>query len=114
MFLLKSLLGMHFRARRDQGSPQTLVGPGLLVIALLVYVPHAGAQSAHVHALFDLGAPTGGPFPSNWFTVPDDSQNTGHRVNLPLPDPSARPSDKEDIQVLNTLDGFNLQPRLSV
>ena len=49
MFFLKSLLGMHFRARRDQGSPQTLVGPGLLVIALLVYVPHAGAQSAHVH-----------------------------------------------------------------
>src|SRR5205823_3474750 len=115
MFLLQSLLGMHFRARRDQGSPQTLVGPGLLVIALLaVHGPLASAQSAHVHALFDVSRPTGGPFPSNLFTVQDNSQNTGRRVNLPLPDPSTHPSDSEDAAVLNTLDGFNLQPRLSV
>jgi hypothetical protein len=67
-----------------------------------------------VHALFDLTAPTGGPFPSNWFTVRDRTQNTGQRVNLPLPDPATHPSDYEDTQVINTLDGFNLQPRLSV
>src|SRR5215831_5246514 len=67
-----------------------------------------------VHALFDLGSPDGGPFPSNWFTVRDRTQLTGRRVDLPLPDPATHPSDYDDTQVINTLDGFNLQPRLSV
>jgi hypothetical protein len=67
-----------------------------------------------VHALFDLGSPGGGPFPSDRFTVADYAQNTGRRVNLPLPDPVTNPSDYQDTQVLNTLDGFNLQPRLSI
>jgi len=71
-------------------------------------------QVATVHALFDLGTPTGDPFPSNWLTVPDGSQNTGRRVNLPLPDPGTNLSDYQDTKVINTLDGFNLQPRLSV
>ena len=67
-----------------------------------------------VHALFDLSAPVTGPFPSDWFTVADTSHNTGRRVSLPLPDCETRRSDCEDIAVLNSLDGFNLQPRLSV
>jgi hypothetical protein len=57
---------------------------------------------------------TGGPFPSDVFTVEDPSQNTGFRVNLPKPDYVQRPSDCEDLDVINTLDGFNVQPRLSV
>ena len=65
-------------------------------------------------AAFDLDAPDRGPFPSDRFTVPDASQLTGLRVNLPLPDAAARPSDFADLSVLNTLDGFNVQPRLSV
>lgn len=48
------------------------------------------------------------------FTVPDASHNTGLRINLPKPDCNAHPSDCTDIDVLNTLDGFNLQPRLSI
>jgi hypothetical protein len=71
-------------------------------------------RSDPVHALFDLSSPTTAPFPSNWFTVADEAQNTGRRVNLPLPDPATHRSDYEDTQVLNTLDGFNLQPRLSI
>jgi hypothetical protein len=67
-----------------------------------------------VHALFDLQAPAVGPFPSDIFTVADLSQNTSRRVNLPLPDPTTNPSDYQDTLALNTLDGFNLQPRLSV
>jgi hypothetical protein len=67
-----------------------------------------------VHALFDLTAPTDAPFPSNRWTVTDHTQNTGRRVNLPLPDQTTHPSDYEDTLVLNTLDGFNLQPRLSI
>jgi len=67
-----------------------------------------------VHALFDLNAPGAGPFPSDWFTMADNSHNTGRRVSLPMPDCETRRSDCENIAVLNSLDGFNLQPRLSV
>jgi hypothetical protein len=69
---------------------------------------------AAVQALFDLSTPSGGPFPSDQFTVPDPSHNTRRRVNLPRPDCTVRPSDCEDLAVINTLDGFNLQPRLSI
>jgi hypothetical protein len=75
--------------------------------------PPAGA-SGGVHALFNLEVKAEAPFPTNWFTVPDRTQNTGRRVNLPLPDCKVYVSDCEDIAVLNTLDGFNIQPRLSV
>src|SRR6516164_1468093 len=67
-----------------------------------------------VHPLFDLAAVTTSPFPTDRFTVADTSQNTGRRVNLPLPDLITHRSDYEDTQVLNTLDGFNMQPRLSI
>ena len=65
-------------------------------------------------AAFDLDSPDRGPFPSDRFTVADASQLTNRRINLPLPDASTRPSDHADVSVINTLDGFNLQPRLSV
>jgi hypothetical protein len=80
-----------------------------LSIALL-----AQAQAAGVKALFNLDDPVTSPFPSNVFTVPDRTQNTGLRVNLPKPDCTVRISDCADIDVLNTLDGFNLQPRISI
>jgi dienelactone hydrolase len=67
-----------------------------------------------VHALFDLTAVASSPSPNDHFTVHDSTQNTGRRVNLPLPDPSTNPSDYNDVQVLNTLDGFSSQPRLSI
>jgi hypothetical protein len=70
--------------------------------------------SARVTALFDLSAPDRGPFPSDRFTVADRTQNTSLRVSLPLPDCAARPSDCEDFAIVNTLDGFNVLPRLSV
>ncbi len=65
-------------------------------------------------ALFDLSTPQRGPFPNDRFTIADRSHKTGLRVNLPLPDCSKRPSDCDDLGVLNTLDGFNIQPRLSI
>src|SRR5215217_5955219 len=65
-------------------------------------------------AAFGLDSPDRGPFPSDRFTVADASQLTNRRINLPLPDASTRPSDHADVSVINTLDGFNLQPRLSV
>jgi hypothetical protein len=56
----------------------------------------------------------GQPFPSNLYTTPDASQLTGLRVDLPTPDCAVRVSDCQDIAVLDTLDGFNVQPRISV
>ena len=67
-----------------------------------------------VYARFDLADPRGGPFPSNRFTEFDPSNLTGRRVNLPLPDCSTHPDDCEDIATINTLDGFNLQPRIAI
>jgi hypothetical protein len=66
-----------------------------------------------VHPLFDLAAVTTSPFPTDRFTVADNTQNTGRRVKLPT-DSTTGLSDFQDTQVLNTLDGFNLQPRLSI
>jgi Big-like domain-containing protein len=76
-----------------------------LVFALLLALPAA--------ALADVGV-VGTPFPSDLQTVPDATHLTGVRVNLDKPDCAVRPSDCADIDVLNTLDGFNLQPRVSV
>jgi Bacterial virulence factor lipase N-terminal len=87
------------------------------VVLALLAPPLAQAAAGAVHARFDLKSLQGGPFPSNRFTVPDSTQNTGLRVDLPKPtDCAARPlpSDCSDIDVLNKLDGFNLQPRLSI
>jgi hypothetical protein len=60
------------------------------------------------------GTTVGQPFPSNLFTTPDASQITGLRVDLDKPNCAVRPSDCADIDVLNALDGFNIQPRISV
>jgi hypothetical protein len=72
-------------------------------------------SSIAVAPLFDLSAPERAPFPSNYFTVADAAQNTGRRVNLPMPrDCVAEASECEDRAVLNQFDGFNMQPRISV
>jgi hypothetical protein len=60
------------------------------------------------------GTKAGQPFPSNLYTTPDPTQITGLRVNLPRPDCATHPSDCADVAVLNQLDGFNIQPRISV
>lgn len=52
--------------------------------------------------------------PSNAQTVADSTQVTGRRVNLPLPSCTARPSDCNELRLLNQFDGFDLDPRISV
>ena len=66
------------------------------------------------HALFDLQNPVAGPFPSNVFTIDDPTQITGLKVDMPMPDCTTQPSDCEDLAVINSLDGFNLLPRVSI
>jgi hypothetical protein len=60
------------------------------------------------------GVEAGQPSPSNLLSVSDGTQATGLRVNLPKPDCAVRPSDCADVDVLNGLDGFNIQPRVSI
>ena len=71
-------------------------------------------EPPRVHPLFQLSDRAASPFPSDIFTVADAAQATGRRVNLPYPDCAARPSDCDDIQYLNTLDGFGLTTRISI
>jgi hypothetical protein len=85
----------------------------LLPLAAVVLLP-ALAFAASVQPLFNLSSPTGGPFPSDRFTALDLRNNTLLRVNLPKPDCTIRVTDCQDLDVINTLDGFNLQPRLSI
>ena len=102
---------------------------GMLMTALAVahfYAPATHAISrtfsssaqpsalAPVHVLFD-SATLNGPFPSDWFTVPDSDQQTGRRIALPTPsDCVSNRSECEDVALLNLLDGFNQHPRLSI
>jgi hypothetical protein len=71
-------------------------------------------SSPQIHVLFGFDTPETGIFPSDVFTVADDSQKTGLRVNLPLPDCKVHVSDCKDLALINVLDGFNLQPRVTV
>ena len=93
----------HCRSRMGRAS-----------VALVLAVTSALALAAGVGVRIDPSSPDKGPFPSDRFTRLDFSQNTFRRVRLPKPDCSARPSDCADIDVLNTLDGFNVQPRITV
>jgi hypothetical protein len=90
----------------------------LVPILALVFAPTGAAadpaEDDRASPRFDVGVVGGAPFPTDFFTVSDEEQFTGLRVSLPKPDCAARPSDCQDIDVLNALDGFNLNPRLSI
>jgi hypothetical protein len=83
----------------------------LLLAAALLTPALALAQT---HPLFNLSSSSQSPFPSDRFTAFDTQQLTGLRVNMALPNCATRPSDCADLTLLNQLDGFNLQPRLSI
>ena len=110
----------HIQKIRTNVSLQRISAGGVFVVCLVFTLgvairPVTAAKPDHtVHALFNLHHPETGPFPSDVFTVADRTQNTGRRVNLPYPDCTIRVSDCEDLGVVNTLDGFGLQTRLSI
>jgi dienelactone hydrolase len=101
----------------------TLRPTRLIVLIVLVLLAPVSVLAAGVEARFDLTSPNGGPFPSDRFTVLDLSQNTFLRVNMPkppacsatpAPPPTSVPTDCFDLDEINTLDGFNLQPRVRI
>jgi len=83
---------------------RSFIRAALLALALALVFP-AGALAA---------TKAGQPFPTNLYTVRDAAQITGLRVDLPKPACATNPSDCADIDVLDTLDGFNIQPRISI
>ncbi|HEY7304544.1 MAG TPA: Ig-like domain-containing protein [Bryobacteraceae bacterium] len=67
---------------------------------------------------FQPSSPTVGPFPANVLTVPDSRQKTGLRIDLPASfgacDPGTSPSVCSNTDLLNQLDGFSVNPRITV
>jgi hypothetical protein len=84
----------------------------VVLVAIVILTP--ALALAETHPLFNLQSTTQSPFPSDRFTVSDSEQLTRLRVNVPLPNCASRPSDCADLALLNQLDGFNLQPRISI
>jgi Bacterial virulence factor lipase N-terminal len=114
-FILAAPAAGGLRSESTRRTLSLLARFSAIACLLLVAAPSVPAAVVKgVEPRFDLAGPAGGPFPSDRFTVPDASQNTGLRVELPKPDCAARPSDCDDLDVVNELDGFNLQPRLSL
>jgi hypothetical protein len=84
------------------------------LVGLFLAIAASPALAAGVAPRIDLSSVATAPFPSDHWTVPDHTQLTGLRVALPKPDCAKQVTDCQDINVLDTLDGFNLQPRLSI
>ena len=97
-------MSLHYRRLATLSVVCFLLLPGLV----------AASGLSGVEPVFDLSSAAGAPFPTDFFTVRDHDNKTGVRVNLPKPDCGTHPSDCADVDVINTLDGFNLQPRLSI
>jgi hypothetical protein len=88
----------------------------ITVIGLLISLPiqaHSG-EDGPVSVRADVSDPLATIFPSDLFTVHDFGQLTRRRVALPKPDCATNPNDCFDIDVLNELDGFSLQPRITI
>jgi hypothetical protein len=110
---------MFFSLRHTAPSTHArpLLPPLALALSLALLSPlaaQADASAVGVRVKFDLTDPAASPFPSDRHTVRDWSNQTFRRVNLPTPDCATRVSDCQDIAVINTLDGFSTQPRITV
>ena len=82
--------------------------------AVALLLSSAALHAAATEVLFSATDRTKTIFPSDAFTVVDFTQNTFRRVNLAKPDCTANPVPCFDVDVLNALDGFNPQPRITI
>jgi Bacterial Ig-like domain len=74
----------------------------------------AVGASAGVSVRFSSSDPAATPFPSDRFTVRDWGNNTFRRVSLPKPDCTVQAAECADLDVINELDGFSTQPRITI
>jgi len=83
--------------------------------ALIVLLLAPTLFASGVTVRWDPTNPATGPFPTDFLTTPDATQKSGRRVNLPMPsDCATAPSDCQDIQLIDQLDGFQTAPRITV
>lgn len=105
---------------------------GIVLLAFAMAPARAGAKpddrdlkEGKVQPLFGLDNPSDGPFPSDRFTVGDETQNTCERIDLrtdwgrdraqDCSAPSQQfPNDCVEVGIINQLDGFNVRPRFAI
>jgi hypothetical protein len=87
---------------------------GTVAAAIALSFISLSALAGNVGVRLDFSDPSSSPFPSDRYTVRDWSQNTFRRVALPKPDCTVRVSECADIDIINTLDGFSTQPRITL
>jgi len=84
-------------------------------VAAPVTAPAAPAAAPGGVTLLAGATPRTRPFPDNRFTVPDAAQATGRRIALPTAGcGAAGRSLCDDLALINRLDGFDLQPRVTL
>jgi hypothetical protein len=84
----------------------------LLPLSVLAAPPAAAGGGVRV---MTGATPETSAMPNDRFTVTDAAQLTGRRVALPMPSCTAATSSVCDgVRLLNTLDGFDLQPRVTL
>ncbi len=86
----------------------------LVVLSLTFQAVFASGTAGGVVVQFDPTNPEAGPFPADSFTVPDSAQVTGKRLDMPLPDCASLAALCAQLTLINELDGFNVQPRITV
>ncbi|MDQ1705345.1 MAG: hypothetical protein QOF18_1711 [Frankiaceae bacterium] len=92
-----------------------LVTVALAATALVAPALASTSSTPLVRVLHGSNPQVTAVFPSNRFTVADSRQVTGRRVHLPVPSCThATYSICDGVKLLNTLDGFDIQPRVYV
>jgi hypothetical protein len=92
----------------------TLVAVWLCASPAAAAPASAPARSSSVEARLDLDAESASPFPADWLTVPDRAQRTGLRVSDRMARCVPGRSACDDLHLLGELDGFDIDPRLSI
>jgi hypothetical protein len=102
------------RTPRPVRTPAVLLAVvGVAASALLA--TSAAAQSPEPVQVRTDATPETAVFPNDRFTVADSRQLTGLRVALPVPDcTEATRSICDAARILNTADGFDVQPRFFI
>jgi len=98
---------------QDNGPATSQIMKLILLQVLVSFSLYAGPTVV----LFEPSSTTVGPFPTNFLTTTDTTQQTGLRVNLPVSSncsSASAPSVCSNEPLLNLLDGFSVNPRIMV